>query len=168
VYEFLAKPFSAEDVLSILRTYSRITVPTSVLLVDDSTTVRRIVSKVLTSSIFNIDITEAATGEAAIACCDAGHFDLIFLDCNMPGLDGLETLDRLLERDPDVKVIMITGDHNEDRRSWAFGRGAAGFLYKPFYPADIDRELHALFNLKMPELAIEEPQPVPAKAETAA
>jgi len=167
VYEFLAKPFLEQDVLAILRTYNRITVPTSALVVDDSATVRRIVSKVLTNSIFTIDVTEAGDGQTALTCCEDGEFDVIFLDCNMPGLDGLETLERLIERDPDVKVIMITGDRNEDRRRWALDRGAKAFLFKPFRPADIDRELHALFGLKMPELAIEEPQPMFTKAAAA-
>src|SRR5689334_22026450 len=85
VYEYLNKPFGEQEVYAILRTYSRITVPSRALLVDDSATVRRIISKVLTDSIFNIDATEAATGEAALEPFDQGEFDVVFLDCNMPG-----------------------------------------------------------------------------------
>jgi len=157
VYEFLAKPFAPDDVLGILKTYCRVTVPSNTLVVDDSQTVRRIIKKVLANSIFNIDVTEAGDGLSAVDHCDNGEFDAVFLDCNMPGLPGTQTLERLLERDPGVKVIMISGERNEERRKWALDRGAFAFLYKPFNAADIDRELHALFGLRRPLLAGVEP-----------
>lgn len=151
-YEFLRKPFSHEDVLRILQTYVRVTIPTKALIVDDSATVRRIVRKVFTNSIFNIDVTEAGNGPSALEECDSGEFDVIFMDCNMPGLDGLATFERIIEQDAKARVIMMTGERNEEKRSWALDRGAFGFLYKPFYPETIDRELHRLFGLAMPEL----------------
>lgn len=157
VYEFLAKPFTPEQVLDILATYRRVTTPTRALIVDDSATVRRIIRRVLASSIFDIEPTDASDGASALAFCESGDFDVVFLDCNMPGLDGLETLERLRQRDANVKAIMITGDRNEIWRRLALARGAVAFLYKPFYPADIDRELHAIFGLRMPELAAVEP-----------
>jgi DNA-binding NtrC family response regulator len=157
IYEFLAKPFTAEQVLRILQTYCRVTLPSNALVVDDSATVRRIIKKVLANSIFNIDVTEAGDGQTALNCCENGEFDVVFLDCNMPGLAGTATLEQLLERDPGVKVIMISGERNETRRRWALDRGAAAFLYKPFNATDIDRELHALFGLRMPHLASVEP-----------
>ena len=157
VYEFLKKPFAEADVMQILRTYRRVTTPVNALIVDDSKTVRRIVQKVLTNSIFNIEVTEAGNGEAAVECCESGDFDVVFVDCNMPGINGVETLERLIENDPGAKVIMMTSERNEERRRWALDRGATAFLYKPFYARDIDRELHALFGLRLPELT-EEPE----------
>ena len=152
VYEYLSKPVTAAAVHDILRTYCRVTVPTRVLIVDDSATVRRIISRVLANSIFNIDVTEAGDGRTALDHCVSGEFDAIFLDCNMPGLDGLETLERMLEIDPSVRVIMNSSERNEEKTRWALQRGAVAFLHKPFYAADIDRELHAVFGLKMPML----------------
>lgn len=157
VYEFLAKPFSTADVLAILQTYCRVTAPSEALIVDDSATVRRIIRRVFDDSIFNIDSTEAADGETALACAENNSYDAVFLDCNMPGLNGLETLDRLIKRDPGVKVIMISGEQNEQRRLLALDRGATAFLYKPFTGTDIDRELHAVFGLRVPQLASIEP-----------
>lgn len=153
VYEFLSKPFSAEDVYAILQTYCRVNTPTRALIVDDSATVRRLINKVVSSSVFNIEVTEASDGQNALDHCQTGKFEVIVLDCNMPGLNGLETLERLIERDPEVKVIMMSGERNEQRRQRALDLGAIAFLYKPFYPQDIDRELHKLFDLKMPVLA---------------
>jgi CheY-like chemotaxis protein len=157
VYEFLAKPFTTEQVMEILKTYCRVTVPSDALVVDDSATVRRIIKKVFANSIFNIDVTEAGNGQTALDYCENGEFDFVFLDCNMPGLPGTATLERLLERDPGVKAIMITGERNEARRRWALDRGATAFLYKPFNATDVDRELHALFGLRVPQLAGIEP-----------
>jgi CheY-like chemotaxis protein len=168
VYEFLAKPFAAADVHAILQTYCRVTVPTEALVVDDSATVRRIICRVFEESIFSIHSTEAADGEAALALARDRRYDVVFLDCNMPGLNGLETLDRLIERDPSVKVIMISGQHNDERKREALDRGAAAFLYKPFNAADIDHELHAVFGLRVPQLANIAPMkfahPLPAPA----
>jgi CheY-like chemotaxis protein len=157
VYDLLAKPFTADQVLAVLRTYCRVTVPSQALIVDDSATARQIIKRVFADSIFDVDPTEVGDGETALAYCEHGRYDVIFLDCNMPGLDGLVTLSRLLDRDPNVKVVMISGDRNEERRRWALARGAVAFLQKPFFPADIDRELHAIFGLRMPGLANVEP-----------
>ena len=52
---------------------------------------------------------------------------------------------------------MMTSERNQERRHWALNRGAFAFLYKPFNAADIDRELHALFGLRMPQLSRIEP-----------
>lgn len=157
VYDFLSKPFADEQVQTILKTYCRVTVPSNALVVDNSATVRRIIKKVFANSIFNIEVTDAANGEQALACCEDSEYDVVFLDCNMPGLGGTETLERLLERDPGVKVIMISGERNEARKRWALDRGAFAFLYKPFNAADIDRELHAVFGLRRPQLSQIEP-----------
>ena len=81
-----------------------------------SATVRRMVKKILAASFFNIVVAEAANGEEALVQCAPGGFDLVFLDCNMPGLDGIETLDGLLTRNPDAKVIMMSGERNEARK----------------------------------------------------
>jgi CheY-like chemotaxis protein len=153
VYDFLVKPFSTDAVLGVLKTYCRVTASTRVLIVDDSATVRRIVHKVLSGSIFNIEATEVDNGQAALSCCGTDKFDVVFLDCNMPGLDGLQTLDRLIARDQPAKVIMISSQRNEERERSARQRGAVAFLHKPFYPRDVDRVMHALFGLNMPVLA---------------
>jgi CheY-like chemotaxis protein len=168
VYEYLEKPFTADDVVGILHNYCRVIVPSQALIVDDSATVRRIIQKVLRSSIFNIDVAEAGNGSDALELCENGEFDVIFLDCNMPGLNGMETLERLLERDPGVRVVMISGERNEERKAWALKRGAVAFLHKPFYATDVDRELHALYRLKMPMLADVEPLSREALAEAMA
>jgi DNA-binding NtrC family response regulator len=152
VYEFLTKPFPATKIQEIVQTYERIRIPLRVLIVDDSATVRRVIGKVLLGSLFNISIEEAADGQAAVAACVSGTFDIVFLDLNMPGLNGMQTLEQLHAQQPDTKVVMISGERDVKHRIAAQKAGAFDFLFKPFYSADVDRILHAIFNLAPPLL----------------
>ncbi len=152
VYEFLTKPFSAIAIVDILQTYQRISAPTRALIVDDSATVRRVIEKVLKASIFRIECEQAKDGADAIARCQAEPFQIIFLDYNMPGLNGAETLDKILTAKPQAKVIMMSAQRDEMRRILAKKRGALDFLYKPFNSTDVDRLLHVVFDIRMPSM----------------
>jgi DNA-binding NtrC family response regulator len=158
-YEFLFKPFRVEDVVSIIKTYARISSPTKVLIVDDSTTVRQIVQKIIQASIFNCEITEANDGESALALCRSGHFDVVFLDCNMPGLSGIATMKQLAVIQPSLKVVMISGDHNVTTEEEALNCGACAFLHKPFNTQDVDQVLHKAFELRSPNLKVKSSAP---------
>ena len=158
-YEFLFKPFRAEDVISIIKTYVRISAPTKVLIVDDSTAVRQIVQKILRASIFNCEIAEASDGENALALCRTGDFDVVFLDCNMPGLSGIATMKRLAVIQQSLKVVMISGDHNATTEEEAIDCGACAFLHKPFNTQDVDQVLHKAFGLRSPNLKVKSSAP---------
>ncbi len=156
-YEFLFKPFGAKDVDAILKSYARIRRPMRVLVVDDSTSTRAIIHRVLERSIFRLDIEEAKSGDRAVALYEAQRFDLVFLDCNMPDVDGWETLQRLRRHDASTRVIMMSAERGKSLDHDALERGAAAFLYKPFYPTDIDGVLHRLFDLRSPRLTVFRP-----------
>ena len=149
-YEFLFKPFTAADVLAIIKTYARISSPTKVLVVDDSATVRQIVHRIVSGSVFNCEITEASDGEMALALCHWFQFDVVFLDCNMPGLSGLATMKQLGLLQPSLKIVMISADR--DAGNEAEELGTCTFLQKPFNSEDVDRILHAAFGLRSPNL----------------
>jgi DNA-binding NtrC family response regulator len=151
-YEFLRKPFGIRDVEGIIETYRKVIGPTKVLIVDDSMTFRRVVEQVLEASIFRLDCYEAPDGETALAFCERVDFDIVVLDCNMPGLDGLAILDRLRLRGCDAMVVMITGERDKDHEARALKRGAAAFMYKPLSPQQVDTVLHKLFGLRVPDL----------------
>ncbi|HZP75451.1 MAG TPA: response regulator [Pseudolabrys sp.] len=151
-YEFLLKPFGTKDIEAILKTYMRIRRHMSVLVVDDSAATRAIIRKVLDRSIFRLQIEEVASGEKAIAACETRAFDLIFLDCNMPGLNGIETLDRLRKNDPSSRIVMMSAQRGQSLEQSTMERGAAAFLYKPFYPTEIDVIIHQMFGLRSPRL----------------
>jgi DNA-binding NtrC family response regulator len=154
-YEFLFKPFAVADVLAIIKTYDRITSPTRVLIVDDSSTMRQMVQKVVQGSLFNCEISEAGDGETALTLCRTSQFDVVFLDCNMPGLSGLDTMKWLLVLQSSLKVVMISAERDQTKEHRALDCGACTFLHKPFYAADVDRVLHAAFGLRSPTLKLE-------------
>jgi DNA-binding response OmpR family regulator len=158
-YEFLFKPFDVEEVQAIIKTYDRIAAPTKALIVDDSLAVRKIVQKVLQGSVFNCDITEANDGGSALALCRSSEFDVVFLDRNMPGLTGLDTLTRLRVLKSELKVVMISAEHDEVEEQRALGCGACGFLHKPFLSSDVDRVLHDAYGLRSPNLTLEHSEP---------
>jgi DNA-binding NtrC family response regulator len=158
-YEFLFKPFHVDDVVSILKTYERISSPTKVLIVDDSTAVRQIVQKIIQASIFNCEIANATDGETALAICRNGHFDVVFLDCNMPGMNGIATMKQLKVIQQSVKIVMISGEHNSATEEEAVECGACAFLHKPFNTQDVDQVLHSAFGLRSPNLKVKSSAP---------
>jgi CheY-like chemotaxis protein len=151
-YEFLAKPFSIEDILAIIRIYARVSVPMKVLIVDDSSTVRTVVQHVVEQSIFTCEVTQAADAATAIECCKQQAFDIVLLDCNMPHMDGLTALRKLRAQHPGLKVVMISSERDPAKERASRDSGAHGFLHKPFYPENIDRMLHAIHRLRLPTL----------------
>jgi len=152
-YEFLTKPFGTADIDAILATHRRVSSPMQVLLVDDSLVSRKVMHNVLSGSIFHLNIEEASTGAAALLRCNAEAFDVVFLDINMPGLDGYATLVRLMQANPCTKVVMISGEYNALREREALRLGAAAIMHKPFFPTEIDAVLHRIFGLPSPKLA---------------
>ena len=95
-YEFLVKPFGVRDVESVIRTYRRAMQATSVLVVDGSATMRKLVRHALDGSIFRMECYEAPDAETALTDCRRTRIDVVFLDCTTPDAGGLATLDRLL------------------------------------------------------------------------
>jgi DNA-binding NtrC family response regulator len=158
-YEFLFKPFALDDALAIMTTYARISSPTKVLIVDDSSSVRQIVQKILRDSVFNCEIAEAGDGETAVTLARRTSFDVVFLDCNMPGMSGITTMKRLALIKPSLKIVMISGEHNATSESEALDGGACAFMHKPFNSQDVDQVLHAAFGLRSPNLKVSSTSP---------
>ena len=152
-YEFLTKPFGKAEIESILATHRRVSSPLQVLLVDDSPISLKVMRKVLASSVFHLNIEDANTGIEAISRCKAETVDVVFLDVNMPGLNGYETLARLIRANPQAKVVMISGEYDAPREREAIKLGAAAIMHKPFFPTEIDAVLHQIFGLQSPKLA---------------
>ena len=83
------------------------------------------------------DVETASNGDDAIEMVRKNDFDLIFLDENMPGLSGLQTLSIIKEEKPEVPVIMITKSEEEDIMDQAIGSKIADYLIKPVNPKQI-------------------------------
>ena len=85
----------------------------------------------------NYNVTTCNNGQDAIDLFDEQNFDIVFLDENMPGLSGLETLSELKEKKSSVPVIMITKSEEEYIMEEAIGSKIADYLIKPVNPNQI-------------------------------
>ena len=83
------------------------------------------------------DIVTVSNGRDAISECERRSFDLVLLDEMMPGLSGLETLQRIKEIQPSVPVVMVTKSEEEDIMNQAVGKNIADYLIKPVNPNQI-------------------------------
>ena len=146
----LAKPTTAEEARKLAELCIRVKLPARVLIVDDSSTIRSIVRKILAASRFALDIHEAEEGIAALNQLRVGNYGLVFLDYNMPGLNGFETLSEIKREVPNVAVVMMTSQMDAALADRALVSGALAFLKKPFFPADIDAVLARHYGLNVP------------------
>lgn len=83
------------------------------------------------------EVVTASNGKDAIDICKKESFDIIFLDENMPGLSGLETIPFIKEIDPNVPLVMITKSEEENIMNMAIGSKIADYLTKPVNPSQI-------------------------------
>ena len=146
----IARPGTAEEAHNLVQLCIRAKIPTRVLVVDDSGTMRKIVRKILQASHFALHIDEAEEGAIALARLRAEKFGIVFLDYNMPGLNGFDTLAEIKRATPNVAVVMMTSTLDNGIADRAHAAGALAFLKKPFYPADIDATLERYYGLNVP------------------
>ncbi|MCV6601441.1 MAG: response regulator [Cohaesibacter sp.] len=151
-YDYLKKPFQFEEIKRLLSYQQRIRHQTSLLVVDDSKVVRRVVFKVLDESQFALNSSEAESGEQAIQLCRNIPYDIIFMDYHMPGFDGLRGAHEVAKILPKAKIILMSADGSDEVIEKAKAHGLAGFMKKPFYPDDVDMILHEIMGLKPPSI----------------
>ncbi len=106
---------------------------TTVLLVDDEADFVSVLSARLRHR--GLEVATAPDGRAALEQAAARSFDAVLLDMAMPGLDGIETLKRLREINPDIQVIVLTGKATLAQGVESIKAGALDLVEKP---ADID------------------------------
>ena len=100
-----------------------------VLLVDDENDFTTTLSERL--ELRDMEVFTAANGPDALKLVDDHRFDAVILDLKMPGMDGIETLKRLLSEDADQQVIILTGHATVPKSIEAIKTGATEFLEKP-------------------------------------
>ena len=100
-----------------------------ILLVDDEPHIRKFVGLLL-KQLGSPTIIEAGDGQGALALYQQERPDLVLLDVNMPGLDGLATLRKLRELDPDVVAIMLTSLASRQVVEGAADLGACLYIRK--------------------------------------
>jgi len=124
-----------------------------ILVVDDDAMVRTVARRLLES--FGLTVVEATGGAEAITMFvdEAETIDGILLDLTMPDVGGAQVFRAVRAIRPDVPVVLMSGYH-EDEASAAFdGQGLAGFVQKPFTPADLSRRMRVALGSSTAELA---------------
>jgi DNA-binding response OmpR family regulator len=125
-----------------------------ILIVDDHSPVRSLIRAIL-----NLDghlVSEAATGEEALACIAGTQYDLMILDLVMPGVDGFEVLERLraMPGHEATPVIAVSSDDEPVDLIRAAELGALDYLSKPFGYDQIEKSIKRVLNAT-PEQIIE-------------
>ena len=116
-----------------------------ILLVDDSSTMRRIQKNTLTQ-LGLTDVDEAEDGEAAVAKVQATKSDLVLMDWNMPKMTGIDALKKI-KADPALKsvpIIMVTSESEKSRIIEAIQAGAANYIVKPFQAETLQEKIQAI------------------------
>jgi two-component system nitrogen regulation response regulator GlnG len=107
-----------------------------VLVADDEPSIRFVLREALETA--GHEVTDVDSGDAALeALSGGGPFDLAFLDIRMPGLTGLELLDRMPALGAETAVVVITAQNTLENAVEAMKRGALDYLVKPFRLAEI-------------------------------
>ena len=101
-----------------------------ILVVDDEECLRRLVSRQL--ALDGYECTTAASGEEAWDFLQRAEYSLVVLDITMPGMSGLELLEKVRQVRPDTAVIMVTGVDDRPTAIRALQLGAYGYIVKPF------------------------------------
>ena len=102
----------------------------TLLVVDDEEWLRDLGREFLSAAGYTV--LTAASGEEALTLCAEHPIDLVLLDLNMPGMGGTECLQRLLERDPGLKVLISTGHSEQEYAQQEVLRAAHGWIRKPY------------------------------------
>ena len=112
-----------------------------ILIVDDEKSIRKTLREILEYENFKVE--EAGDGNEGLALIRKEKFDIVLCDIKMPKMDGMEVLDKVLEEQADVPMIMISGHGNIETAVEAVKKGAFDFIQKPL---DLNRLLVTIRN----------------------
>jgi len=112
-----------------------------VLVIDDERAIRNSLKEILTDESYDVDTAE--DGAMALEKIEKEKFDVVFCDIKMPGMDGIEVLDKIKEMGAESAVVMISGHADIDTAVECIKKGAFDFVQKPL---DLNRILITLKN----------------------
>lgn len=126
-YAIAYKPFDIDRIIALIE---ELLERTLILVVDDQFADRERLKGILEDKGYRV--ATARDGAEAIEMVKSRHYDIIFLDVRLPGMDGVETFEQVKKIDPEATVIMMTGYTEEDLVKRALSEGAYTCIYKPF------------------------------------
>ena len=112
-----------------------------ILIIDDERSIRNSLKEILADEGYDVDVAE--NGSQGCEMADKEKYSVIFCDIKMPGMDGMEVLDRFVEMGIDSAVVMISGHGDIDTAVECIKKGAFDFIQKPL---DLNRILITIKN----------------------
>jgi two-component system chemotaxis response regulator CheY len=118
-----------------------------VLIVDDLTFIKMVLRDLVEKAGFRV-VGEASDGEEALRLFHEKRPDVVLLDVTMPKMDGLTALKKILEADPNAKVIMCSALGQQRLIVQAIQLGAKDFIVKPFRPERVITSIKKILNIQ--------------------
>ena len=116
----------------------------NVLVVDDSSFMRSLLTKIIKKSA-NIDgVIEAMDGNSAIEKYQEEHPSLVTMDIDMPGMNGIDAAKKIKALDPNAKIVMVTSSNKAELKDQANKIGTLGYITKPFDAEKINEIINQL------------------------
>ena len=117
------------------------------MIVDDNDMMRTLLRGILRAENYEV-VAEARHGAAAVEQAQLLNPDIICMDVVMPEMDGLEALREIKSANPEIAVVMITGNASSENVQEAIQNGASGFIVKPFNAAKVLSTLDRVLSAK--------------------
>ena len=112
----------------------------NILIVDDSSIIRSMLKKTFSAAGIPVgEVIEAGNGREGIEKLESNWVDLMFLDINMPVMDGMTMIDRMQDRDEfrDTPVVVVSTEGSRTKIDKLWGKGIKAFISKPFSPEKV-------------------------------
>ncbi len=103
----------------------------AMMIVDDSNIIRKKITRSSHSDKFDV-VATAANGTQALQMFEDTQPQLVTMDLTMPEMDGVECISKLIEKDPEVRILVVSALSDKATGIKALKKGARGFLCKPF------------------------------------
>jgi len=116
------------------------------MIVDDSNIMRRKIER--SQDIANVEVVgTASNGREALELHASAQPTLVTMDLTMPEMDGIECVEKLVERDPAIRILVISALADKSTAIEALEKGASGFLCKPFSDRQLNDALVKLIGI---------------------
>ncbi|MFK7996987.1 MAG: response regulator [Granulosicoccus sp.] len=118
----------------------------NVLVVDDHGLVRAGMRRLLEENPCVKTIAEASSGEEALQVAESQHFDIVLMDINLPGMNGLDASDKLLMLSPESRIIMVTGHLEAGHIRKLLNAGVRGYITKGSGAEEMDNAMRQVMQ----------------------
>lgn len=115
------------------------------MIVDDSNIIRNRIQRIYNANEFTL-VATASNGAEALEKFDTHRPDVVTMDLTMPQMDGLECIEKLVTKDPNVRILVVSALSDKATGIQALELGASGFLCKPFSEEELAEALSELVS----------------------